>query len=536
MAAWTIARLLVVSADFLASKGSSSARLDAELLLAEVLGLERIRLYTEFDRPLTDEEVDAYRELVARRAHREPVAYILGRAHFRYLTLEVTPDVLIPRPETEELVDAVLAWLRERPLLLPEPAAGPRIADVGTGSGAIAFSLAQEGQVRVLATDASSAALQVAERNRDALGLGDLVDLRETDLLVGVDPGSLRVVVSNPPYVSAFEYQSLDPGVRDFEPPLSLRGGHDGLECYRRLMPQAAAALGPGGAVFVEVGDTQASAVTELARAAGFVLMRTTEDLSGKERIVRAVRPGALRMRADDLDAAGTATLARALAAGAILGVPTDTVYGIAAAWNSPAGVRRLFAAKGRDEERPTAVLFPSVASVRAALPDLDPRTAQVLAALLPGPYTFVVGTAVERPHLVGTYDSLGVRVPDHPLLLALLAALGTPLAASSANPSGGYDAATVDDVDPLLLAHCIAAVDFGGSSGVGAAPGERAAPFLGAPSTVAPSTVAASTVVDLRPLRVGEQAVVLREGVVPSVVVMELIAAVGRGGPICYS
>ena len=525
MAAWTIVRLLSVSAEFLASKGSSSARLDAELLLAEVLGLERIHLYTEFDRPLTDAEVGAYRELVARRAHHEPVAYILGRAHFRYLTLEVTPDVLIPRPETEELVDAVLAWLRERPLLPPEPAVAPRIADVGTGSGAIAFSLAQEGHVRLLATDVSSAALQVAGRNRDVLGLGDLVDLRETDLLAGVEPGSLRVVVSNPPYVSMPEYRSLGLDVRNFEPPLALQGGQDGLDCYRRLLPQAAAALGPGGAVFVEVGDTQASAVTELAQAAGLVLTSTTRDLAGKGRIVRAVRPGALRIGAGDLDPAVVATLARSLAGGAIIGVPTDTVYGIAAAWNSPAGVRRLFAAKGRDEERPAAVLFPSVAGVRAALPDLDLRTVQVLEALLPGPYTFVVATTVERPHLVGTEDSLGVRVPAHPPLLALLAALGIPLAASSANPSGGPDAVTADDVDRLLLAHCAAAIDVREASDAVTGAGEDVA-RPGVAAAAAASTTAASTVVDLRPLGAGEQAVVLREGAGPAGVVLERIAA----------
>jgi L-threonylcarbamoyladenylate synthase len=277
------------------------------------------------------------------------------------------------------------------------------------------------------------------------------------------------------------------------------------------------------------VGDTQASAVTELAQAAGFVLTSTTKDLSGKERIVRAVRPGAPRMGAGDLDAAGVATLARSLAAGAIIGVPTDTVYGIAAAWNSPAGVRRLFAAKGRDEERPAAVLFPSVAAVRAALPDLDPRTVRVLESLLPGPYTFVVTTTVERPHLVGTEDSLGVRVPAHPPLLALLAALNIPLVASSANLSGRPDAASADDVDPLLLAHCIAAVDFGEASGAVTGAGEDAVPSGVAAtmdvSTTAPSTTAASTVVDLRPLGAGEQAVVLREGAVPTAVVLERIA-----------
>ncbi len=526
MAAWTIARLLSVSAEFLASKGSSSPRLDAELLLAEVLGLERIGLYTEFDRPLTEAEVGAYRELIARRARHEPVAYILGRAHFRYVVLEVTPDVLIPRPETEEVVDAVLAWLRERPLPPPEQAAVPRIADVGTGSGAIALSLAREGHVRVLATDVSAAALRVAERNREALGLGDLVDLFETDLLEGVEPGSLRVVVSNPPYVSASEYESLDPDVRDFEPPPALRGGEDGLDCYRRLLPQAAAALGPGGALFVEVGDTQASAVTELALAAGFALTSTTKDLSGKERIVRAVRPGAPRIGADDLDAQGVAILARSLAAGAILGLPTDTVYGLAAAWNSPAGVRRLFAAKGRDEERPLAVLFPSVDAVRAALPDVDPRAVRVLEALLPGPYTFVVGTTVERPHLVGTEDSLGVRVPAHAPLLALLAALDTPLAASSANLSGRSDAATADDVDPILLAHCVAAVDYGEAAS--AVTGAAAASPSGAALAAATSpSGAASTVVDLRPLGTGEPAVVLREGEVLTQLLLERIATV---------
>ena len=224
--------------------------------------------------------------------------------------------------------------------------------------------------------------------------------------------------------------------------------------------------------------------------------------------------------------------------------MPTDTVYGLAAAWNSPAGVRRLFAAKGRDEERPLAVLFPSVDAVLAALPDLDPRAVRVLQALLPGPYTFVVATAVERPHLVGTEDSLGVRVPAYPPLLALLAALDTPLAATSANPSGGLDAATADDVDPPLLAHCIAAVDLGEASGaVTGVAGDlayskpAAAAPCGAADTVTACTVAAgtaaaaaptaSTVVDLRPLGASGRAVVLREGAVPTRVVLERIATV---------
>ena len=209
VARWTISSLLGVTAGFLERKGSSSPRLDAELLLAHTLGLERIQLYAQHDRPVTMPELDAYRELVTRRAAHEPVAYLLGRASFRYLELEVDPHVLIPRPETEELVGAVLDWLKERPLLELSRAAVPgggdgeaAVVDVGTGSGAIALSLAGEAGVAVLAIDSSTESLAVAARNRDVLGLGAYVSLESADLLSGREDGRFRVVVSNPPYVS----------------------------------------------------------------------------------------------------------------------------------------------------------------------------------------------------------------------------------------------------------------------------------------------------------------------------------------------
>jgi release factor glutamine methyltransferase len=170
MERWSIGRLLETAAGYLKDKGSDSPRLDAELLLAETLHLERIELYTQYERPLTTEEVDSYRALIARRAAHEPVAYILGRSHFRHLCLAVDPAVLVPRPETEELVDLALDTLRRRPPwgdLRGSLAAArdPVIADVGTGSGAIAISLAREGEVRVLATDESQEALRVAGAN-----------------------------------------------------------------------------------------------------------------------------------------------------------------------------------------------------------------------------------------------------------------------------------------------------------------------------------------------------------------------------------
>jgi release factor glutamine methyltransferase len=522
---WTIGTLLETASTYLREKGSPSPRLDAELLLAETLGLERIHLYTEFDRPLATQEVDGYRALVARRAAREPVAYILGRAYFRHLRLEANRDVLIPRPETEELVEAALALLRRRP---PWDAAGPGgpsgagrspgpggpagrpgmpplIADVGTGSGAIALSLAQEGGFSVLATDESAKALEVAIRNAGAAGLEALVEFRQADLLAGVADGSLHLVISNPPYVTSAAMATLAPDIRLFEPVSALDAGPDGLAALRRLLPQAARVLRPGGSVLVEVGDGQAAAVERLAREAGFCLVTVRKELSQKDRIVEATLAGAFSCSPADLDGPLRAALAGALEAGAVIGIPTDTVYGLAARWDSPPGIRALFAAKGRPTEQPVAVMFASVDAAKNALPDLGPAAATVLEALLPGPFTFVVDTAVSRPSLVGTPDSLGVRVPDYPALLGLIESLETPLAATSANRTGEQDPTSLADVDPAVLAHCCLAL---------VARGE------------AEAAGSASTVVDLRPLSAGQAPVILREGTVPATVVLERIAA----------
>ncbi len=506
MESWTIGRLLETASTYLKDKGSPSARLDAELLLADTLHLERIELYTQHERPLAPQEVASYRTLVARRANREPVAYIRGRAYFRHICLEVRPGVLIPRPETEELVDLALATLRRRPPWgdLPRNTAAtgsparlemPLVADVGTGSGAIALSLAQEAGVRVLAIDDSPAALEVAGANARSLGLEERVILRPGDLLTGVPESVLHMVVSNPPYVRSGDIPSLAPDVRLFEPIVALDGGPDGLDYYRRLVPDAARALRPGGTLLLEVGEDQAGAVSELALAAGFVLVSAHKDLSRKDRIVEASLPGALVQAAEDLGEAETRALRTALEVGAVIGVPTDTVYGVAARWDLAAGIRRLFAAKQRSPEQPVAVLFSSIDSIRAALPDLDAAAQRVLTALLPGPYTFVVSTSVSRPDHVGTLDSLGVRIPDHPDLLRLLAAVDMPLAATSANLTGLPDASVAEDVDPAVLAHC--------SLAIVPAPGSGRVAGI------------ASTVVDLRPLADGGVPTVLREGAV---------------------
>lgn len=495
MTRWTISRLLAVTADYLEAKGCDSPRLDAELLLGRALGVERVELYTQHDRPLCGEELDTYRELVSRRAKREPVAYILGNAAFRYLELEVTPAVLIPRPETEELVEAALDRLKQT--YLPGDRTEPLIADVGTGSGAIALSLAREAGVRVLARDCSGEALAVAERNRQSLALDDRVILEEADLLDGVADDALRMVICNPPYVAAGDLRGLEPEVSFFEPAGALEAGPDGLDVYRRLVPEAGRALGPGGAMMLEVGAGQAQAVTGLAEDAGFVRVEVVKDLAGHKRIVQAVRPGALELSLEDaLSPEGAGRLRAVLREGAILGVPTDTVPGLAAGWRVNSGVRRLFTAKGREGGRPLAVLFSSAEAVKEALPAFPVVISNVLHGLLPGPYTFVVPAPDDRPPGVGTGQSLGVRVPDYPELLSVLETLGMPLAATSANPTGAPAASCWEEVPGEILSHCAAVL---------------------LPGKGANSVGVASSVVDLCPLVDGGEARVLREGAIPA-------------------
>ncbi|OFW60792.1 MAG: hypothetical protein A2133_04145 [Actinobacteria bacterium RBG_16_64_13] len=318
--------------------------------------------------------------------------------------------------------------------------------------------------------------------------------------------------------MTSADLASLAPDIRRFEPVSALDGGPDGLSVFRRLVPQAAGALRPGGSLLLEVGDGQAAAVAALAHDAGFAIVDVHRDMSQKERIVEATLSGAFVAAPAELDDPWFDLVVNALAAGAVIGVPTDTVYGIGARWDSPAGVRRLFAAKGRPPDQPVAVLFPSVDSIEMALPDLGPEAAKVMRALLPGPYTFVVSTSVPRQDLVGTADSLGVRVPAQPVLLELLSSLGTPLAATSANRTGERDPASLGEVDPAVLAHCSLA--FSAPRHLPDAPKERAAG--------PPGRGLASTVVDLRPLSTGGAPLVIREGAVPASEVLERISALG--------
>ena len=270
---------------YLAARAPASARLDAEVLLAEVLGGDRVGVYLHFDRPLAPAEVERYRTLVRRRGAGEPVAYLTGRREFWSHALGVTPDVLIPRPETELLVEVALAGAggRERAL---------SVLDLGTGSGAIALALAAElPAARVLAVDVSPAAAAVARANLAAAGLGARVRVAVADWTAALAPAArFDVVVSNPPYVATAALADLPPEVRH-EPRAALDGGADGLAAYRRLVPAGAAALAPGGRLLVEVGAGQADAVAALFAAAGLAAVARHRDLAGVERVVAGTRP-----------------------------------------------------------------------------------------------------------------------------------------------------------------------------------------------------------------------------------------------------
>jgi release factor glutamine methyltransferase len=267
--------VLKASTDYLAGKGVPSPRVDSEHLVAHALGIARLDVYLEHDRPLTEAELASCRELVRRRGMREPLAYVLGEWGFRNLALAVDDRVLVPRAETEIVVDRCLAHLAGR--------SDPDVLDVGVGSGAIALAIAQEHPgVTVTAIDVSEGALTVALANRERAGLGERVALLLHDLRTGLPGGPYDLVVSNPPYVSPDEIESLEPEVRDWEPREALvdRGETEAV------VTGATAVLVPDGWLVLEVGERSADRIAGLLGSAGFHDVDTRLDLADRPRVV----------------------------------------------------------------------------------------------------------------------------------------------------------------------------------------------------------------------------------------------------------
>ena len=267
----------------LQAAGIGTPRLEARLLLAQALDVSAVSIVAGTHPPPTPEQTAEFARLIAERARRVPLAYLRGTQEFYALDFEVTPDTLIPRPETELLVEAVLN------VAVRGGIETFLLADVGTGTGCIPISVAKyQGHVRAVAFDLSADALAVAQSNANRHGVAERVRFVRGDLLSGAAPETFDAVVSNPPYIAENEMAELQPEVRDFEPRLALAGGVDGLEVYRKLIPQAYRALKWNGLLYLEVGQGQAAAVRALLENAGFRWPWTREDFAGIERVVAA--------------------------------------------------------------------------------------------------------------------------------------------------------------------------------------------------------------------------------------------------------
>ena len=289
---WTVRRLLEWTTPFFTRKQVDSPRLAAELLLAHVLDVPRIKLYTDYERTLPEKQLTAYRALVQRASEHEPIAYLTGRAHFFNLEFEVTRDVLIPRPDTETLVENVVQLSRNQPGF-----EAPRVLDLCTGSACIAAAIAHSlKNATILATDISEPAVAVARRNVERLNLADRVTVEPGDLFDPIsrqpDPQPFHLIVSNPPYVPTAQIEKLDRNVRDYEPLAALDGGLDGLVIHRRILTGAAERLLPGGRIFLEIQFDQGPTIKDIAADhKEFDDVRILKDYGGHDRVLTARKP-----------------------------------------------------------------------------------------------------------------------------------------------------------------------------------------------------------------------------------------------------
>jgi len=285
MQTWTIQKLLKWVTEYLAAKGIESPRLSAELLLSHVLALKRIELYTQFSKQVPQEQLDKLHDLVKRAGLYEPVAYLTGKTEFYSLEFDITADCMIPRPETELLVQRAIEFLRTRCGI-------QYVCDLCTGSGCIAVAIAKNfPEARVIATDISAAALEVAARNIEKHRLNERIRLLCGDLFEPIikqlDVNQFDLIVCNPPYVSTAEYDKLDKNIKDYEPEFALLAGADGMDVYRRIFEKVDGFLKPNAALMLEIGYAQGPSVKELLEQNGsFAEIKIEKDFHDNDRIV----------------------------------------------------------------------------------------------------------------------------------------------------------------------------------------------------------------------------------------------------------
>ena len=279
----TVLEIIKRTTEYLAAKGIASARLNAELLIGHALERKRMQLYLEFERPLTEGELERIRPLVRRRAQHEPLQYVIGETEFGGLRLKVDRRALIPRPETEQLVELVLAWCAENP-------SATKFLDLGTGSGAIALAIGHaRGDARVTAVDRSAEALALAGENARGAGLEGRLTLINSDWYAAVPGARFDVIVSNPPYLSAAETAAAPLEVRQFEPREALVAGAEGLDSLEAVIAGAPHHLRPGGLLALETGMDHHGRLSAQLRAAGFSKIEGRRDLTGRDRFILAV-------------------------------------------------------------------------------------------------------------------------------------------------------------------------------------------------------------------------------------------------------
>jgi len=283
---WTTRRLLAWTSQYLGGKGVDSPRLAAEMLLSHILGVERLKLYTDPDRPATDLERAAFKDLIERAAMHEPVDYLVGKAPFFAMSFTVNPAVLIPRPSTETLVEHIVQHSRRTPGFH-----SPLVADVGTGCGAIAVALAKHASgSRVIASDISQEALEIARENAAAHGVSETIEFVHGDLLEPIKQSGRRVryLAANPPYISDDEWREVPPNVKNYEPVTALRGGVDGLRFIRPLIAGARDVLDAPGQLVLEIAASQKDTVLKLAAAADLSNPHVLADHEGLPRVLVA--------------------------------------------------------------------------------------------------------------------------------------------------------------------------------------------------------------------------------------------------------
>jgi release factor glutamine methyltransferase len=278
---WTVLKVIQWTTEHFQKKGLDNPRLESEVLLAHLLGIDRMGLYLNYDRPLKEEERTAYREMIQRRTAGEPSAYIVGYKEFWSMRFTVSPECVIPRPETEHLVEEAVRIGKE----LPPPL---RALEIGCGCGAVAIALAKElEQAQIVATEISPNTLSLAQQNADVHGVGERIHFVVGDLFApGEEPFSL--ICSNPPYVPTAEILQLAPEVKDYEPLTALDGGKDGLSFFRRIGEGASAFLVQGGWLLLEMGKGQASQVAAILQEQGFANIDLIADYAGVRRVIKA--------------------------------------------------------------------------------------------------------------------------------------------------------------------------------------------------------------------------------------------------------